>query len=158
MDNNAKYRLEDLFFVIDQNTGNTDVYIENMDRSKAKNVSTDEILLTKSDSGFFMDRYGIDRDNYEGFTGIIVPSIMNEHKKHTAICMPKLYFALKTMRPATLSAFAYDYFMTAKDVEKISRLVSYDYIKKANTKAKKEAKKKAEKDALEAKIRSGRDF
>ena len=130
MDKNQKFKLEDIHFITDQETGWASAFIENYKQDKLKDILSDIFYIQKArDSEIFTVRYGIAINKFHVYSGLDALDILDQHKLTSAISIPKTYMEYKSCRSNELGTAA-DYFaetsyVPVKDIAKICKIIKH---------------------------------
>ena len=153
------YRLQDVFYAINKETGKAKVFLENTAKNRLQDLNWKINYVDKAkNSRDFATKYGFDKDKYITYTGKDALKVLDHHPAMALSAMPKTYLTYKTTRPTYLTyaneEFAMLNYIPVRAINRIGRILEYDYKKQLEKSAQIAEKSKLEK----AKENNGRDF
>lgn len=154
-----RYRLQDIYFAIDKETGKAKVFLENIAKNRLRDLNWKINYVDKArNSRIFATKYGFDEDKYITYTGEDALTVLDHHPAMALSAMPKTYLTYKTTKPTYITyaneEFAMLNYIPVSTINRIGRILEYDYKKQLEKSAKIAEKSKLEK----AKENNGRDF
>lgn len=136
-----KYRLIEVYFIGDQQTGKVGAFVENYQKKCMQSLASNVFTIDRvNDDDAVSTRYGIEANNQFMYNGLSALKILDKHLGKTLSKLPKTYLNYKktksTKHCTSAQIFAWTHDVPVEDINRMCDVLSFDYLLKKKKEAK----------------------